>query len=633
MIELVGDHLWQSTACAAVLALMVLACRGAGAHVRHWLWLAASVKFLIPFASIIAAGSALGWRSELGAVPDLTIAVATVSQPFTSPGVDLVRLADASGGVAAGSGAGESVALALLAIWAVGSAVVAGVWLARWRRVARTVRVSAFARDGREVAALRRLCQDAGLRREIPLVLSDAAMEPGVFGIARPVLLWPRRISERLGDAQVEAVIAHEVAHVRRRDNLASLGHMVVQTIFWFHPLVWWLSARLIDERERACDEAVIRLGSAPDAYAEGILETVRFCVESPLACVSGVTGSDLKKRIEQIMSREIGVRLGVFRKGLLASAAVASIAGPLAVGVMSAPQLPIPETVTDVTPRFAVTSVKVNRSGAQGGTTRGTPNGGFSASNITLWRLLRNAYELQDGQVIGGPDWINKENFDVEARPEGAVTPAVRTQMMRALLHDRFGVRVHAETRELPVYGLVFARNDRRLGAALKVSTEDCPPPGTAPGPPAAGLPPPGSAQGGPLAGGAMLARGGPNGPLCGALQFGPGSFVARHVGMKQLTESLSNFPVLTGIDRIVLDRTGLTDAYDFELRWTPRRRPGMPVPPGTAGGQSATAEASLDDVSLFTALEEQLGLKLEPQRAPVPVLVVDSAERPSDN
>jgi bla regulator protein blaR1 len=89
----------------------------------------------------------------------------------------------------------------------------------------------------------------------------------------------------------------------------------------------------------------------------------------------------------------------------------------------------------------------------------------------------------------------------------------------------------------------------------------------------------------------------------------------------------------VLTGIDRIVLDRTGLTDAYDFELRWTPRRRPGMPAPPGTAGGQSATAEASLDDVSLFTALEEQLGLKLEPQRAPVPVLVVDSAERPSDN
>ena len=118
----------------------------------------------------------------------------------------------------------------------------------------------------------------------------------GVFGILSPVLLWPRRIAERLGDEQVEAILAHELSHVRRRDNLAAALHMIVQALFWFHPLVWWLGARLVDERERACDEEVIRLGSEPQVYAESILKTCEFYVESRLACVAGVTGSDLKQ-------------------------------------------------------------------------------------------------------------------------------------------------------------------------------------------------------------------------------------------------------------------------------------------------------------------------------------------------
>jgi bla regulator protein blaR1 len=614
MIELAADHLWQSTVFAAAVALLVLAYRGAGAHVRHGLWLAASLKFLIPFASIIAAGSALGWRSELGAVPDLTLIVGTVSQPFTSPSIDLVRVAELPGGTS--TGAGVSLWTALLVIWALGSAVVAGVWLGRWLRVARTVRGGAIVHAGREVAALRRLGEAAGLRRQIPLVVSADAMEPGVFGIARPVLLWPRRISERLSDAQVEAVIAHEVAHVRRRDNLASLAHMVVQTIFWFHPLVWWLSARLVDERERACDEDVIRRGGAADAYAEGILETVRFCVESPLPCVCGVTGSDLTKRIEQIMSRDIGGRLGAFRRSLLAAAAIVSIAGPLAVGVMTAPQLPVPEPVTDATPRFAVTSVKTNRSGTQGGTMRGTPGGDYSGTNLTLSRLVRTAYGLQDSQIVGGPEWFNKDNFDIEAKGNGPAPPETRNQMLRALLHDRFNLRAHVETRELPVYGLVLARSDGRLGPALKVSAEDCPPPGTARGAVVAL----GGAPTGPVGGR------GPGGPVgCGSLQFGPGLFVSKATDIGWLAQNLSNFPLLTGVDRIVLDRTGLKGNYEIELKWTAR----MPGPQG----QSAAAAASLDDVSLFTALQEQLGLKLEPQRAPVPVLIIDSAERPSEN
>ena len=102
-------------------------------------------------------------------------------------------------------------------------------------------------------------------------------------------------------------MLAHELCHLRRGDNLAALFHLVVQTVFWFHPLVWWIGARLITERERACDEEVIRHGSERETYAESILKTCQFFVESPIACVSGVTGSDLKKRIEAIMTNDAG--------------------------------------------------------------------------------------------------------------------------------------------------------------------------------------------------------------------------------------------------------------------------------------------------------------------------------------
>ena len=114
------------------------------------------------------------------------------------------------------------------------------------------------------------------------------------------------------------------MCHIRRRDNLAAALHMFVEAIFWFHPLVWWIGSRLIDERERACDEEVLRLGSEPQVYAEGILNVCKFYLESPLPCASGVTGSDLKKRIEAIMTNRIAHRLTTARKVLLASAAIA---------------------------------------------------------------------------------------------------------------------------------------------------------------------------------------------------------------------------------------------------------------------------------------------------------------------
>ena len=156
-----------------------------------------------------------------------------------------------------------------------------------------------------------------------------------MVGLWRPILLLPEGIVERLTPPQLEAVLAHELCHVRRRDNLFASMHMIVEAVFWFHPLVWWIGARLVEERERACDEAVLSLGSEPRIYADAILNVCKLYVESPLECVAGVTGANLKRRIEAIMTNCTGQGLNRARKLLLAGAGVAAVAGPVAIGVL----------------------------------------------------------------------------------------------------------------------------------------------------------------------------------------------------------------------------------------------------------------------------------------------------------
>src|SRR5256886_3836753 len=182
----------------------------------------------------------------------------------------------------------------LVVVWSCGGAAVLFFWCLRWRRIHVALSRGQAVKSGREFEALRRREGSAGITRQIDLVVSSFALEPGILGIFRPVLLLPKGISDRLTDAQLHAILVHELCHVRRRDNLAASIHMMVEALFWFHPMVWWIGARMVEERERACDEEVLRLGNAPDDYAEGILNVCKLYLESPLACVSGITGSDL---------------------------------------------------------------------------------------------------------------------------------------------------------------------------------------------------------------------------------------------------------------------------------------------------------------------------------------------------
>ncbi len=320
-----ANHLWQSTLFAFVAAGFTLALRKNQASLRHHLWLAASLKFLVPFSLLVTLGGHLATlRGSTSAQPVFYFVLQTMSQPFheSMDARSLLRWLPAMAAL----------------LWLAGFVTVVSVWWIRWRRVAGAIRNAAPVSDGCMLEILRRVEKSAGVRSPISLQSSQSSLEPGVFGIRRPLLLWPEGLSQHLQDAHVEAVFAHEVQHVRRRDNLAAAMHMVVEAIFWFHPLVWWLGARLVEERELACDEAVLRLGNQPGIYAESILKTCEFCVTSPLACVPGVTGADLKQRIVRIMSQRSAVKLGFLKKMALVAIGTGAVAVPMVAGLIKAP-------------------------------------------------------------------------------------------------------------------------------------------------------------------------------------------------------------------------------------------------------------------------------------------------------
>ena len=294
MLPAVFNHLWQSTLFAAVAGLLTLALRKNSARARHAVWLVASCKFLIPCSVLIALGSQIQWQTEPDtAQPGLTIAMTEISQPFTPSAVSLPL-------PPAPRRRNESPLPAILfSSWLAGTVGIALSWWVRWRRM-RTV-----VRRGTRVP----------LEIPITVISSHAMIEPGIFGIFRPILFLPEGIPDRLTPAQLKTVIEHELCHVRHRDNLSAAIQMLIETVFWFHPLVWWIGKRMVEERERACDEEVLQILTERRTYADAILSICRSYVESPLACVSGVAGANLTKRIEEIMANRRIFALNTGRK------------------------------------------------------------------------------------------------------------------------------------------------------------------------------------------------------------------------------------------------------------------------------------------------------------------------------
>jgi bla regulator protein BlaR1 len=623
----VFNHLWQSTVFAAAAALLALALRKNHARARYWLWLAASCKFLVPFALLVTLGANIGtsvqnvignlWPSAptISAQPEMTIMIDEISQPFTQVSIP------------AAAPEHHSMLSAilpelLLGLWIAGCAIVLISWFRRWLRVRAAVRAAkvisfspTLGRVGSEnTRALTGAPQVAGhgpAPRRIRIMSSPALIEPGIFGIFRPVLLLPEGIADRLTPAQLKSILAHELCHVKRRDNLAAAMHMIVEAAFWFHPLVWWIGARLVEERERACDEEVLQSGSEPGVYAESILQVCKFYLESPLKCVAGVTGSDLKKRIESIMNGLPGRNLTPVRKLMLIAASIGAVAGPVLVGVLTSSRIHAQSQATrdSAHPAFEVASVKPNKTADNRNMgVQFLPGGGLSAKGVPLYLLIVFAYDLpiQTSRISGGPEWLRSDRFDIEAKadkdaiPPGATVRAREAKtrlMLQALLADRFKLVIRTEKKELSVYAAVVGKNGPKLQKA-KVEEKDCPDTGT------------------------TVA-----GTTCHTFFGGMGRGLhGDAVDMPDLVGFVANWT-----DRPVIDKTGIQGLYNIQTDgWVPMT-PSQPSPDGTVSDE---AQAIADPARpTLQVIFDRLGLKLEAQKAPIDMYVIEHAERPSDN
>jgi uncharacterized protein (TIGR03435 family) len=251
----------------------------------------------------------------------------------------------------------------------------------------------------------------------------------------------------------------------------------------------------------------------------------------------------------------------------------------------------------------FDVASVKPNRSGGNSVTPPGHDM--YLAENFSLGMLIRNAYQLSSAsEMSGGPSWIESERFDVKAKYNDGASAEQRQTMLRTLLAERFALKVHIEQRELRGYTLLVARSDGRLGPRLVPSTRDC------------AAEPPITRQ-------ALIEAQDTFVPPCGMGLTGPHYFAATAKTISSLAVLLSR---LGDVNRPVVDETGLSGNFDFDLTWTPIPNQ-IPVQPLGAPGPDAYGP------TIFTALEEQLGLALKAADGPWDVLVIDHIERPTED
>jgi bla regulator protein blaR1 len=602
-----ANHLWQSTICVGIAWLLTLTLKKNRAVVRYWIWFAASVKFLVPFAPMVALGRMLSWRAVPAvaqSAPSLPFVANAIAQPFDAPLPQTVV-----------QHAPISIAPILLSVWFCGVLIGVLYWFRCWR----------------QVRAVRRNAIPLAFGLPIPVMLSRSKIEPGVFGISRPVLLLPEGIRERLTAGQLEAVLMHEMCHVRRRDNLTAGIHMLVETIFWFHPLLWWIRPQLIKERERACDEEVLARGSDAEKYAEGILAVCKFCSQTPALCISGVGGGDLKKRLLRIMAEPYASKLSFTRKVILSLIAAGTLAAPAFLGMLNPSsagaqsQPSASNAASDLS--FEVASVKLadpdNSTGPMRVGFGATPGGRFEGKNVTVLQMINVAYGLMGTkQIANAPNWAESKRFDIDAKVDnvsGALPADDWAPPMRTLLKERFALVVHRETRELPVYALELVKPGI-TGPGLHADSAPCPP--------APDAPPTQSA----------MQR--PRGAPCGGIRFAPSvaqassgttpwNLAGGRITMQELAATLVGAKVL---DRNVVDRTGLSGTFDFSIDIAPPLiTPG--AMPNFNPGPETTPTETTGLPSIFDELRNRLGLRLEATNAPVEVLVIDHIEEPSPN
>lgn len=394
-----ADHLWQSTWFALAAWLLAHVVRRDAARIRFWVWLAASLKFLFPFAW-------LGWIGHqfILQVED-EAALLPIMKQVAAPLTSSVAIEPAE------------VQWLLLAVWAPVAAMLLERVLLSWVRSRALVNSST----------------PSHVSARIPVRYSDDVASPAVVGISDPVLLLPRHLPFALSQAQLHAVIAHEMWHVRRQDNLIVLMHSIVQALFWFHPLVWLIGAKLVDEREHACDEGVLAEGHEPVAYAEALLKVCRCSMESQSICVARATSGNLTARIRAIISTGVKTPSFALRRVILAGTLLGYIALPVAAGmnvvVTSALTVAAGTRFIRVSETSGPSVLVINDEYVYG-------------RNVSLRELIGRACSVPAGDIGGEVRELDHPRYDVEIRASMGHKVDKR-RLVANLLQQRFNVRL----------------------------------------------------------------------------------------------------------------------------------------------------------------------------------------------
>jgi beta-lactamase regulating signal transducer with metallopeptidase domain len=318
MISFLELHLLESTAFAILVCLLALCLRKRSAAARHSVWLIAATKFAVPAALFSAVGAYVH-----GFFP--------LPQPLVVISASLSKLLPAQSAPTPIADALAGFWLLLGFIWFSGSFMMLAVW---FRQLPSSFEASKKVLDSEKVS-LFRMQQCLGYRRTVRLQSSESKREPVLSGIWHPTITVPHGLSTKLTPTELDSVMLHELAHAKRWDNLTGVFVHTLVCLFWFHPLLWWIERRLIAEREFACDEIVVRYGAPPEDYVAGILKVCRFHLAGTVAGISGVTSSNLKRRMEEIMSYSLRKPAPYAPKLLLGMLIAAMTIAPLTLGFL----------------------------------------------------------------------------------------------------------------------------------------------------------------------------------------------------------------------------------------------------------------------------------------------------------
>jgi uncharacterized protein (TIGR03435 family) len=598
-----------------LLAAALFAVRGmhrAPASTRHFVLASAFLLLLaLPAAELVvpALSLTIGQSgADVRAVLPITIVAPADAQPVVA-----TSTASSIPGSPSTSSTYSTWSL-LIAAWAAGVVVfLIPVLLTPWRarQLRRTGRPWG---EGFEI--LRTVASDI-VPRSVRLLVHQDVSAPQTCGVMHPAIVLPTDATT-WSEAEIRSALTHELEHIRRADWPVHVASRAVCALYWFHPLAWMAWAKLRLESEQACDDAVLNVAEGT-AYAQQLLTLARRRVRRSLVPALSMAGrSDLTARIAAVL--DASRARGPLR--LARALAIVAISGLLLVTIASlrAEQAPPPaQSAATNAAAFEVISIKQNRAPVvdkDDSSIALMPGGRLVTTNYPLRLIILLAFALQPQQLIGTPDWIDAARYDISAKAEGTLSmtasgpPGSAQLAIQRLLRDRFHLAVHTETRELPIFALTLARPDRRFGPRMKAGSVDCEAILKAMMQSAGGGAPPVE----------MPQR--PDGSsACGSSQrFG--RVITGGTTMAAFAQQISRIN-----SRIIHDRTGLQGTFDIDLEFTPDATiyPNGTPPPG--------APLSPDAPSFFTALEEQLGLRLEAVRAPVEVLVIDRLEPPTEN